>query len=513
MLKSSKGVMLILILVLSLTVFVGCGQRSDKQVVSEDSTSQIKSGGNVVVVVPQDPDYLDPHLAAAAGTQEMMFNVFEGLVKPDNQGHIHPAVASDYTVSEDGLVYTFTLRKGIKFHNGNLVTVDDVKYSLERLMGVETGEPLAASFTVIDNIETPDQQTVVITLKEFDASFLANLTVAILPEDNADHNLNPIGTGPFKFIEYVPEQRVVIEKFADYWKEGVPYVDKVEFRIIPDNEAALLSFKSGAIDIYPRIANERLEELGSEFHYVQGMQNMVQLMTMNIAHKPFDDIRVRRAINYAIDVDEIIEAVAFGLGTKLGSNMSPVMPQYYQEGLESTYNLNIERAKELLTEAGYEDGFKTVISVPANYQFHVDTAQVIASQLQKVGIDVDIELVEWGVWLDRIYRGRDYEMTIIGFTGKLDPHKILGRFTSDYDANFLNYNNSEYDELIKQATKTVDLEQRAELYRRAQQILTEDAAAVYIMDPNFAVAMKQNIQGYIIYPLDVLDMSTIYFTE
>ncbi|HBK67517.1 MAG TPA: ABC transporter substrate-binding protein [Firmicutes bacterium] len=471
------------------------------------------SENKVVVVVPQDPDYLDPHQASAAGTYEMMFNVYEGLLKPTPEGGLSPAIADSYSISQDGLTYTFILRKGVKFHHGKEVTADDVKFSLERLMGTHTGKPLSPFFEKVKTIETPDSRRVIIKLKEVDASLLSNLTVAIVPQDNLNLNTHPIGTGPFRFVEYRPGQRLIIEKFKDYWEPKLPLVDKVEFRIIPDREAALIALKTGAVDIYPRIDNERIEELGDGFCHLQGMQNLVQVMAMNLKRKPFNDLRVRQAINYAVNVDEIIQMAAFGFGTKLGSGFSPAMSMFYEPGLEELYPNNVEKAKKLLAEAGYKDGFRTTISVPSNYSFHVDTAQIIVEQLKKVGIEARIELVEWAVWLQRIYKGRDYEMTITGLAGKLDPLPVLIRYTSDYPNNFFNYSNPEFDILNRQAAAESDQKKRAVLYKKAQRILAEEAAAVFIMDPHYTVAFKENIAGYKMYPLYIQDMSTVYVTE
>lgn len=503
-----------LVLVLSFTILgTGCGKSSGDSV-SETKSEKVVEGGPVVMAIEQDMDSLDPHLSAAAGTKEILFNIFEGLMKADAKGNVIPAVAKDYSVSEDGLTYTFKLRKGIKFHNGNLVTVEDVKYSLDRVMGTETKKPLTADFDKVEKIETPDDETIVMTLKEMDASLLSKLTTAIVPKENEENfTKNPIGTGPFKFVEYLPEQRMVMAKFDEYWQEGLPHLDKVEFRIMPDREAALLSFKAGEIDMYPRLPNERAEELGEGFETVSGPQNLVQLMVMNNEREPFNDLRVRKAINYAVDVDEVIEAVAFGYGSKLGSNMSPVMEKYYQEDLENLYNVNIEKAKELLKEAGYENGLKVKIAIPSNYQFHVDTGQVIVEQLKKAGIQAEIELVEWGVWLDKIYKGRDYDMTIIAFAGKLDIGKTLKKYTSKASNNFMNYKNEKYDQLIEQAQKEVNEENRAKIYKDAQKTLAEDAACVFIMDPQFTVAMKKNIKGYQLYPIYVQNMASVYYTE
>lgn len=468
----------------------------------------------IVVAVPQDPDFLDPHKASAAGTYEIMFNVFEGLLKPDSTGNVVPAVAESYDISEDGLIYTFKLRDGIKFHNGQPVTMNDVLYSLNRLKGTDEQKALSSDFEkFVESIEAKDDKTVEIKLNTLNTDFLAKFVAAIIPENNQDHNLNPIGTGPFQFVRYQPGQKIVIKKFNEYWNPKLPKIDEVEFRIIPETQTSLMSFMAGEVQMLPRADAIQAEILTDRYNLISVEQNMVQLMAMNIGRKPFDDVRVRQAINYAIDKDEIIEVVANGYGTKLGSNMSPIMNKYYQEGLEDYYATDIEKAKELLKEAGYPDGFKTTITVASNYQFHVDTAQVIVEQLKKAGIEAKIELVEWGVWLDEVYTGREYDMTIIGLTGKLSAYDILKRYLSDYPRNFVNYFNPEFDDLVNSAIKETDVEKKAGMFKRAQTMLTEDAAAVYIMDPNFIVALAPDLFGYNVYPLYVQDMSTMYYKK
>ena len=472
-----------------------------------------KQGGNVTVLILQDLDFLDPHQAVAAGTYEVLFNVFEGLLKPNEKGELLPAIAESYTVSDDGLSYTFKIRGGVKFHNGQPLTSADVKYSYARLAGLDTGKPLQATFGGVRSVEAPDDSTVVITLKEPNSSFLTALTAAVIPNGYQDSNKNPVGTGPFKFKEYTPGQHLVVEKFPDYYQAGVPSLDQVEFRIVSDPQAGLLALKSGEIDIYPRIGTEQLEQVASDFQTLSTPQNLVQLVTFNIDRKPFDDIRVRQALNYAIDKDEIIQGVALGKGTKLGSNLSPVLAKYYQEGLEDKYKTDLEKAKTLLKEAGYPDGFETTLSVPSVYQFHVDTAQVIAAQLEKIGVKVKLEPVEWAVWLERIYKGRDYDTTIIGLDGKLDPYQILNKYLSDSPNNFFNYNNPEFDSTLQAAVTETDDAKRIELYKKAQTLLADDAAAIYIMDPNTNVALNKKLAGYKTYPLYVQDLSSVYFTE
>lgn len=466
----------------------------------------------IVVAVMQDPDFLDPHRAAASGTYEMMFNVFEGLLKPDSKGNVIPAIAESYSISPDGLVYTFKLREGVKFHNGKEVTMNDVLYSLNRLKGSDEVRGLSSDFEkFVSKIEAISDRTVEITLNTLNTDFLDKFINAIIPADNPDHERNPIGTGPFKFVAYQPGQRVVIAKFNEYWNPDLPLVDEVEFRIIPDNQAALMSFMAGEVQMLPRLDAIQADILMDRYNLISAEQNMVQLMAMNLAREPFDDLKVRKAINLAIDKEEIIEIVANGYGTALGSNMSPIMERYYQEGLEDYYKTDVVAAKSLLAQAGYPEGFKTKITVPSNYQFHVDTAQVIVEQLKKVGITAEIELIEWSIWLDRVYTGRDYEMTIVGLTGKLSAYDILKRYLSDYPRNFYNYFNPRYDELVNSAIKQTDIDKKAALFKQAQVLLTEEAVAVYIMDPNFIVALAPNLFGYNVYPLYVQDMSTLYY--
>lgn len=498
------------LLVMLAGIFSGCQSGSTG---TSDSKKSIKEGGNVVVAIPQDPDFLDPDLAVAAGTKEILFNIFEGLVKVDEKGNVNPAVASSYKISADGIKYTFTLRDGIKFHNGNKVTVDDVKYSIERAQGADTGKPLTDAFKHIKTIDTPDDKTIVVTLDSAVPDFISNFTAAIMPKGYSDQNKRPIGTGPFKFSEYVPGQHLNLVKNNDYWQKGMPHIASAQFKIFTDYNAAFLELKTGGVDIFPRVSNDRADELGSDYYLKKGEQNMIQLLALNNKAKPFDDIRVRQAMYYAINVEDIIKGVAAGYGTKLGSNMSPVMAKYYQPGLENTYKTNIDKAKTLLKEAGFPNGFNTTITVPSNYTFHVDTAQVIVEQLKKIGVNAKINQVEWGVWLSDVYKARKFDSTIIGLTSDNTPSSVLDRYASNSPINFINYSNAKYDEILAKAQSEADDKKRAEDYKQLQTILTKDAASVYIMDPNILIAIKNNIQGYKIYPIYVQDLSSIYYTK
>lgn len=373
-----------------------------------------------------DPDFLDPHMIEASITEQMMLNVFEGLLAPNEDGTLKEAIAEGYEISEDGLTYTFTLREGVKFHNGDEVTADDVVYSFNRLTGKDNDEPLSSDFDGVESIEAAADDTVVITLSEVDSTFLAYLTAkdaAIIPENNdEDHNTHPIGTGPFQFVSYSPGSDLILEKNEDYWIEGIPYLEKATFVFQSDDEAAFLSLQADEIDLM-EVSAHRIPELENDYELEFQDNNSTMLIGFNHEEEPFDNEKVRQAINHAINKDDVLEATFSGYATKIGSNMSPAMGAYYKEGLEDYYEYDIEKAKDLLEEAGYPDGFKTTISISSHTERYTDIAQVAAENLKDIGIDVEIEVVEWGVWLERIYQGREFEMTAIDFTGKLTPYE------------------------------------------------------------------------------------------
>jgi peptide/nickel transport system substrate-binding protein len=474
-----------------------------------------QSGGHLVVAVPLEPDTFDPHKAVAAATKEIDFNIYQGLISYDTDGGIIPCLAESWDISEDGTVYTFKLRKGVRFHNGRKLTLDDVRFSLERIRDDATGYPLTWHKN-ISELAMLDDSRIRITLKEPYAPFLSELAdAAIIPEEAvATIATQPVGTGPFKFVEWMTGQHVKLARFDEYWEKGVPYLDLVTFKIIPDPSTAMLNLKAGAVHAIPRLSPDVAWEVEAahDLKLLQGPMNLVQLMAINLDREPFTDVRLRQAINYAIDKDLLIEGAAWGFGSKIGSNMSPGMDTYYAD-LSEHYPYDPVKARTLLAAAGYPEGFPVTLSLPAAYDLHVKTGEMVAAMLQDVGIQAKIELVEWGTWLDRIYAKRDYELTIVGFTGKLDPHTVLNRYTSDYARNFSNFRHKEYDNLIEEGLKITDLAQRQAIYRRCQEILAEEAVAVYIMDPNDLVAMRNEVSGWRFYPKYVDDIRYVYFEK
>lgn len=468
-------------------------------------------GGSVVFGMTQDLASLDPHAKTDAGTRDVVFNLYEGLVKPTSNGDLVPAVASDVTISDDAKTYTFTLRDGITFHDGTLVTVEDVKYSIDRYAEIQ-GE--SSAFSIVSDVEIVDDKTVAVNLDEGYSEFLPMMTVAIIPESNDDPAGNPIGTGPFKFVSYAPGQRLVLEKYEEYWQEGVPSLDKVEFKFIADSNTAFMELQAGTIDIMKELSSAQAQTLeGSDFNIVEGNMNLVHAMFLNCEYEPLSNVKVRQAICYAVDRDAINNFIFGGKSKIIGSHMIPNMGKYYEPKAENVYAYDPAKAKELLAEAGYPDGFDLQINVASSYTLHVNTCQIIVEQLKQAGINATINQVEWSTWLEETYRQGKFQATVVGFDGTLAPSDFLLKYRTGDVKNFMNYSNAEYDKVFTEAYETIDDAKKVELYKQAQMILAEDAAAVYIEDPANLVAVNKKFAGYEFYPTAAEDMSLLYQVE
>lgn len=497
----------LLLMLMTLTVALG-GCAGDKQ---GENSSQITVG------IPQDlEESLDPNKIVAAGTKEVLFNVFEGLVKPDSQGNIIPAVASDYVMSNEGKRYTFTLRDGIKFHDGEPVTVGDIKYSLEKCADATNGDPLVPAFLNIKSVNILDKSTVEVNLREPDIDFLASaamVTAAITPAHNENPDTVPIGTGPYKFVSRSPQENIIMERFDDYWGKRANIKD-VTFKICANTDTWVMDMKGGSVDMFARMPIAQAEQLGEGYTVLEGTMNLVQALYLNNEVKPFDDVRVRQALSYAVDKNEIMTLVSDGKGTPIASSMFPAFGRYYMDELNDVYSYDPEKAKSLLAEAGYPDGFSFTITVPSNYTQHVDTAQVLAEQLKRINVKADIELVEWETWLSDAYVGRNYEATVVGIdASSMTARALLERFNSTADNNFINFKNKDYDEAFRNAISSPFEAEQTQYYKECETILTEEAANVYIQDIAQLVVLRDEYEGYEFYPIYVQDISKLYLVE
>lgn len=513
-----KLLALFLALVMVGAVLPGCGDGSKDPggQGNNGKTGEPVKGGEITVGIAQDlDDSLDPHQTVAAGTREVLFNIFEGLVKPNSDGEMIPAVAEKYTLSEDGTTYTFTLREGVKFHNGQTVTAEDVVYSINRCAAVPEGQekPLVAAFSAVKSVEALDEKTVAVTIAQRDLEFISYMTAAIIPADYENQDTAPVGTGPFRFVSRTPQQDFVMERFEDYW--GAPaWLDKVTYKICENADALVMNLNGGSIDLCAHLTSAQASQLNQNFQVLEGTMNLVQAIYLNNQAKPFDNQLVRQALCYAIDRQGIMDMVADGHGTAVGSSIYPAFTKYFLPELVDKYPHDVAKAKELLAQAGYPDGFDMTISVPNNYQPHMDTAEVVAEQLREAGINVTIQPVEWSTWLDTIYNGRQFQATVVGVdAANMTARAMLERFTSDYGKNFINYNNPAYDALFQQAINAQDEATQTDLYKQMETMLADTAANVYIQDLCDLVAMRQDLGGLKFYPIYVLDLSTVYLTQ
>ena len=504
-------------------VLSGCGGGSQAGTTenTDQSTNTAADGaearaaaGELNVGIAQDLDSsLDPHKTVKAGTREVMFNVFEGLLKPDASGNLNPAVAESYTVSDDHLLYTFKLRSGVKFHNGQDVTPEDVIWSYQRCAEPDSADIIqVAAFAGVEMYAEGDD-TVCFQLQEPSNEFTSYLTTAILPKDYTEQDTQPVGTGPFKFVSRTAQESVVLERFDDYWGEK-PELTKVTYKIIENADSILLSLQSGAVDVFAHLTTTQIAQLGDGFHVEEGTMNLVQALYLNNAEKPFDDVRVRQALSYAVDRQQILDLAFDGYGTLLGSSMYPAFSKYFDDSLTDYYTYNTEKGKELLTEAGYPNGFDMTITVPSNYQPHMDTAQVIVEQLKAVGINATIQPVTWESWVQDTYSNRQFQSTVVGVdASSMTASAMLSRFVSTASNNFINYSNADYDALYAQAQACYDDEEQTAMYKDLEKNLTENAANVYIQDMADFVAVRDGLEGPDFYPIYVLDLSSFHYTK
>ena len=388
-----------------------------------------------------------------------------------------------------------------------------MKYSIDRCADTTNGEPLVAAYSNIQSVNIVDEDTVEVVLKTPDSDFLANMTTAIIPASNESPDTNPIGTGPYQYVSRSPQENFVLKKFEDYW--GTPAnIENVTFKVCANADSIVMDLQGGSIDMFARLTTTQASQLGDQFEVLEGTMNLVQALYLNNAAEPFNDERVRKALCYAVDPQGIMDLISDGKGTRIGSSMFPAFEKYYMPELSDMYSQDFDRARELLSEAGYPDGFTFTITVPSNYQQHIDTAQVLAEQLKNIGVTAKIELVEWETWVSEAYTNRNFQATVVGVdASNLTASALLSRFVSDAPDNFINFDNADYDAAFARAEASVDDAEKTENYKECERLLAEHAANVYIQDLPCLVALNKKYAGYEFYPLYVQDISKLYIVE
>ena len=320
-----------------------------------------------------------------------------------------------------------------------------------------------------------------------------------------------VGTGPFRFVSYAPQDSLVMEKYDGYWSaDKAARLDQVTFKIIPDVNAMVIGLKGGSLDMVIHLPNTLEEEVQGSFTVLQDTMKLVQALYLNNAVEPFDNELVRQAMYHAIDVQEIIDFVCGGAGVATGTSMYPANQRYFMPELAQKYPHDVEKARQLLAQAGYGDGFEMSITVPSNYAQHMETAQVIIEQLKEAGITATLLPVEWESWVNDVYRGRDYQSSVCAISADdMTAREMLVRYTSDHQKNFINFQDGEFDQSVAQAMAATSQDEQTALYKRAEEILSERAASLWLQDMCELVVMDPALDGFTFYRTYVLDMSTI----
>lgn len=467
---------------------------------------------DVVVGMQLEPPNLDPTGGAAAAIDEVVYaNVFEGLTRFADDGTIRPALAESWEIAPDGLSWVFNLRPGVTFHDGLPLTAEDVVFSFDRAMAEDSTNAQKQLFAGINEVTAIDDVTVEIGLDQPKGSLLTNLAwgdaVIVSPASAESNATKPVGTGPFKFSQWVQGDRVELVRNPDYWGEPAK-LDKVTFKFISDPTAAFSAMMAGDIDAFPNYpAPENLAQFEADprFQVIVGATEGETILAMNNERPPFDDIRVREAVAHAVDRQAIIDGALFGYGTPIGSHFSPTHPAY--EDLTGLSAHDPERAKALLAEAGHPDGFRTTLTLPPP-AYARRGGEIVAAQLRAVGIDARITNVEWAQWLEQVFKNHDFDMTIISHTEPMDI-EIYAR--PDY---YFGYDDPVMRALIAGVEATADPAEQAEILRAAQERIAGHFVNAFLFQlPKISVADAQLRGLWANSPTQANDMTAVSWAE
>ena len=462
-----------------------------------------KRGGTLVVGMSQDLPGLDPHPSTSTITYQVLSLVYQGLVDFDRDLKIKPVLAESWKVSPDGKQWTFALRKGVKFHNGRPLTASDVKFSLDRILDPKTAARGKGALSIIESVQVVDPQTVRVHLTRASGAFLSRIAgtyQAILPPEAVQGPaFKPIGTGPFQLTEWKTNERVELKRFDGYCEAGLPYLDALTLKPVPDGTVRLTALKTGDAGFVQLIPLESLAELQAApskdyvISTVKGGGGFSAII-LNSHKPPFNDVRVRRAVALATDKKEVGLGVWRGFAQPVNQWMPPGTPWFFNV---PDRKVDVEQAKKLLAEAGIAKGTKLTHTVGQVANL-VPAAQVFQAQLTRIGIDLQLEVLDWPAYIKR-QRAMDFTSTNTNFFPKVDPDDAYYRyFHSKGGANELSggYANPAADKLLEEGEATIDPAKRAEAYRRLVELLEDEVPVVTTGLGDAAVGWRTPVKGF-----------------
>ena len=460
----------------------------------------------LTVAMGSDATSIDPVAVCNVYSSNIMAQIYDTLIDVAEDGTVTPRLAESYEVSDDGLTYTFKIRQGVKFHNGDEVKASDVAYSLKR---AQASAAVAHIFGDIDpdSFEVPDDYTVSFKLQQQNTGFiagLANTGASIVPEavveaEGDNFGSNPIGTGPFKFVSWTKNDTIELERNDDYFGEE-PALSKITFRIITEATNRAIELESGGVDMAFDISTNDISRVedNSNLQLIRKVDNQTTFLAFNCEKEPWNNPDVRQAISYALDTTAICNAVWRGVGAPAAGPIAPNV-KYHDNDL-TPHEYNVEKAKELLAAAGIQEGQKLVISTNER-QERIDMATIIQSQLKEVGIDVEIEVLEWGALLDKADR-REQDAIMVGWTCQTaDPDMaVYAVFHSQTNGqvgnNYANFSSEKVDELLEKGRSMPDSEDREAVYKELQEEIAAEAPWVFLNNGEVVVGAKANMKGF-----------------
>ncbi len=470
-----------------------------------------KRGGILVVGNTTDAPSLEPHKDAATGRALRTQLMYSYLVQADKDLKIQPDLAEKWDVAPDAKTYTFFLRKGVKFHNGRELVATDVKYSLERIL-----EPTSYGrgfISSIDTIDTPDPYTVKLNLKGPDAAMLASLAssyAAIVAKEEVDKGGGRLdkgdgGSGPFMLDVWDQGQAVKLKRNPNYYIKDLPYLDGITYQVIPEETSVISQLRSGNVDLYSLQDLKNYDQLKdvSNLTAIRIPGEGMQYMNMDHTKEPFGKLEVRQAISWAVDRREVLQAAIAGVG----SLTAPIPPALKDFALDAStipqFKPDLAKAKDLLAKAGLPNGFKSELQVIVASPVNINEGQVVADQLKKIGIDLTIKQVEYGVWI-KGFNDHTFTTTMNGTAGNPDPDTLLTGRLGSKGANNNNWSDAEVDDLLAQGRASLDLAKRKEIYNKVQMVLIDKAPQIWLFAPDLAEVMKKSVKGYVPNPSSFL---------
>jgi peptide/nickel transport system substrate-binding protein len=467
---------------------------------------------DITVAMQLEPPHLDPTSAAAGAIDSVLYsNVFEGLTRFMGDGSIVAGLAESWEISDDGLTYTFKLRDGVTFHDGTTMDAEDVKFSLDRARAEDSVNAQKALYTGISDVEVIDPLTVKVTLSEPNGSLLFNLAwgdaVIVAPESIENIKQMPVGTGAFKFVNWVQGDKIELERNDAYWGDA-PALAKATFKFISDPTAAFAAVMAEDVDAFagfPAPENLPQFEADPRFQVLVGSTEGETILSTNNAQPPFDNIKVREALAHAINRQAIIDGAMFGYGTPIGTHFAPHNPAYVDLTGMSEYDP--EKSKALLAEAGFADGFETTLHLPPP-SYARRGGEIVAAQLAEVGIKAEIINVEWAQWLETVFKGKNFGLTIISHTEPMD----IGIYANpDY---YFQYDNPDFQALLTKLNSTTDPDMRTQMLGDAQRMISEEYVNGYLFQLAMMSVAKAELQGlWTNAPTQATDLTGVSWSE